>query len=252
VATLPPATTNGKSVDELTGAVESDEVVGVKPIRVVVAEDSYIIREGLRVLLDTITEVELVAVVGSLPELLHAVDQHRADVVLTDIRMPPTGYDEGIGAAESLSDSHPHVGVVVLSQYVEAEFALRLFDGGATGRAYLLKERVGDLDQVRDAVVAVADGGTVLDPTVVDALIADRRRKAASVLERLSPRELEVLGLMAQGRSNGAIAAELVLSERAVEKHITAILTKLDLAADDTEVHRRVRAVLVYLAESIG
>jgi DNA-binding NarL/FixJ family response regulator len=221
-------------------------------VRVVVAEDSYLIREGLKVLLDTIAEVELAATVGTLPELLDAVDAHDPHVVLTDIRMPPGGYDEGILAAETLTETHPNVGVVVLSQHVEAEFALRLFDGGARGRAYLLKERVGDADHVRDAILAVASGGTVLDPTVVDALIEGRRRKATSVLERLSPREQEVLGLMAQGRSNAAIAAELVLSERAVEKHITAILTKLDLAADDTEVHRRVRAVLVYLAETTG
>jgi DNA-binding NarL/FixJ family response regulator len=221
-------------------------------IRVVIAEDSYIIREGLRALLDTIPGVDLVASVGSMSELVDAVSEHRPQVVLTDIRMPPTGTDEGIQVAEALSATAPAVGVVVLSQYVEPEFALRLFDGGAQGRAYLLKERVGDADQIRDAIVAVSEGGTVLDPSVVDALIEGRRRKTTSLLERLSPRELEVLGLMARGRSNQAIATDLVLSERAVEKHITAILTKLDLPSDDTEVHRRVRAVLVYLAETSG
>ena len=218
--------------------------------RLVVAEDSYLIREGLRVLIEELDDVELVGMAGSLPDLLAAVDEHEPDLVLTDIRMPPTGFDEGIRAAEQLADSHPHIGLVVLSQYVEPEFALRLFDGGARSRAYLLKERVGDADQVLDAITTVAGGGTVLDPAVVDALIEGRRQKSSSLLSRLSPRELEVLGLMAQGRSNAAIAAELVLSERAVEKHITAILTKLDLSPDDAEVHRRVRAVLVYLSET--
>lgn len=217
--------------------------------RLVIAEDSYLIREGLQVLIEELPELDLVAMVASLPELLDSVEQHVPDVVLTDIRMPPTGVDEGIRAAEELASTHPETGVVVLSQYVEAEFALRLFDGGARGRGYLLKERVGDADQVRDAILTVAGGGTVLDPTVVDALIEGRRRKESSILSRLSPRELEVLGLMAQGRSNAAIATGLVLSDRAVEKHITAILTKLDLAPDDGEVHRRVQAVLFYLAE---
>jgi DNA-binding NarL/FixJ family response regulator len=220
--------------------------------RVVVAEDSYLIREGIRLLLGDETELELVAAVGSLPALLDAVDEHDPDVVLTDIRMPPGAYDEGIQAAERLATTRPDLGVVVLSQYVEAEFALRLFDGGVRGRAYLLKERVGDLDQLRHAIDAVAEGGAVLDPLVVDALVEGRRHKAASVLDRLSPREQEVLDLVAQGASNAAIAARLHLSERAVEKHITAILTKLDLAAADADVHRRVRAVLLYLSETSG
>jgi DNA-binding NarL/FixJ family response regulator len=142
--------------------------------------------------------------------------------------------------------------VVVLSQHVEPEYALRLFDGGARGRAYLLKERVGDLRQLRHAIGEAARGGSVLDPTVVDALVTARRNRASSVLDRLTPRELEILGAVAEGRSNQAIAERLHLSDRAVEKHITSILQKLELAADDTEVHRRVRAVLVYLSETSG
>jgi DNA-binding NarL/FixJ family response regulator len=221
-------------------------------VRVVVAEDSILIREGLRALLAELDDVDAVAFVGSLPDLLDAVDQHRPDTVLTDIRMPPGGHDEGIRAAETLHSTHPGVGVVVLSQHLEGDFAVRLFDAGARGRAYLLKERVGDADQLHSALRTVSSGGTVLDPLVVDALIEGRRQKSSSVLQRLSARELEVLALVAQGRSNGAIAADLVLSERAVEKHITSILTKLDLPADDADVHRRVRAVLLYLSETSG
>ena len=218
-------------------------------LRVVVAEDSYLIREGLRLLLERVEDLELVVAVSSLPDLLAAVDEHAPDVVITDIRMPPTGTDEGIEAAETLAARHPAVGVVVLSQYVEPGYALRLFDGGARGRAYLLKERVGDLRQLRHAVEEVAQGGSVLDPAAVDALVQARSAEQRSVLERLTPRETDVLGLVARGMSNVAIAEELTLSERAVEKHITAILTKLDLPPEDTEVHRRVRAVLLYLAD---
>lgn len=219
---------------------------------IVVAEDSLLIREGLRTLFDHDPDVHLLATVGSLPELLAAVDECDPAVVLTDIRMPPTGYDEGVRAAEELARTRPEIGVVVLSQFLESEFALRVFDGGASGRAYLLKERLGDRDQLHHAITAVVNGETVLDPTVVDALIEGRRRKVSSVLDRLSPRELEVLELMAGGSSNSAIAVELVLSDRAVEKHISSILQKLDLAADDGDVHRRVRAVLLYLSEISG
>lgn len=219
-------------------------------LRLVLAEDSFLIREGLAALLADDPELDLVTSVGSLPALLEAVETVRPDVVLTDIRMPPTETDEGIRAAEELATTHPAIGVVVLSQHIEPDYALRLFDGGSQGRAYLLKERVGDLAQLRYAISAAASGGSVLDPQVVDVLVAARRQRATSVLDRLTARELEVLELVARGDSNRAIAQELVLSDRAVEKHITSILTKLDLSADDTEVHRRVRAVLLYLAES--
>lgn len=222
------------------------------PIRLVVAEDSYLIREGLSLLLGADSGLDLVASVESLPELGAAVDQHAPDVVLTDIRMPPTGTDEGIQFAERMAAARPQVGVVVLSQYVEPEYALRLFDRGARGRAYLLKERVGDLRQLRHAIEQAATGGSVLDPQVVDALVAARRQRASAVLDRLTEREVEILGLVAQGRSNRAIAGDLHLSERAVEKHITSILTKLDLPAEDALTHRRVRAVLLYLSETTG
>lgn len=213
-----------------------------------VAEDSYLIREGLRLLLATQDDVELVAGVASLPELLAAVDQHDPDVVVTDVRMPPDEQDEGIQAAEALARSHPGLGVVVLSQHLEPEWALRLFDPTASGRAYLLKERVGDLAQLRGAITTVAAGGSVLDPLVVEALVLSRARQQATPISRLTPRETEVLSLVATGLSNAAIAARLVLTERAVEKHITSLLAKLDLDPRDAESHRRVRAVLLYLS----
>lgn len=222
----------------------------VMTYRIVLAEDSYLIREGLTLLFGMDAELELVAAVATLPELEQAVDASQPDVVVTDIRMPPTGTDEGIRAAERLADSNPDIGVVVLSQHVEPDYALRLFDGGARGRAYLLKERVGDLRQLKHAIVEASRGGSVLDPQVVDALVDARRQRSSSVLDRLTEREAEILALVAQGRSNRAIAGDLFLSDRAVEKHITSILSKLDLPADDDAVHRRVRAVLLYLAET--
>lgn len=219
-------------------------------IRIVSAEDSFLVREGTRLLLETQDDLELVASVGHLDALLTAVDEHDPDVVLTDIRMPPTETDEGIRAAETLADTRPDLGVVVLSQYVEPEYALRLFDGGAQGRAYLLKERVGDVRELRRAIEAVHDGGTMLDPLVVDALVEARQRKRESLIDRLTPREIEVLSHIARGMTNTAIAEELVLSERAVAKHINSIFQKLELHPDETDVHRRVRAVLLYLSET--
>lgn len=219
-------------------------------IRLVSAEDSYLVREGTRLLLETQDDVELVATVTTLDALLASVEEHRPDVVLTDIRMPPTETDEGVRAAEALASSHPELGVVVLSQYVEPEYALRLFDGGARGRAYLLKERLGDLRQLRQAIEAVHTGGTMLDPLVVDALVAARQAKRSSLLDRLTPREVEVLSHIARGRANAAIAEELSLSERAVQKHVGAVFAKLGLRPEDTDVDRRVAAVLVYLSET--
>jgi DNA-binding NarL/FixJ family response regulator len=218
--------------------------------RLVVAEDGFLVREGLRALLATQDDLELVAMAGTAEQLLASVAEHAPDVVLTDIRMPPSQTDEGIRAAETLATTSPDVGVVVLSQYVEPEYALRLFDGGARGRAYLLKERLGDLQQLRRAIDTVRDGGTELDPLVVEALVAARSARRSSLLERLTPRESDVLAQMAKGRTNSAIADELSLSERAVAKHINAILAKLGLPPEETSVHRRVRAVLLYLAET--
>ena len=220
------------------------------PIRLVLAEDHYLVREGVRRLLETEGELEVAAVCGDLGSLLAAVDAERPDVVVTDIRMPPGDADEGIQAAERLRETHPEVGVVVLSQYANPSYALALLERGSARRAYLLKERVDDLEQLVAAIRAVAEGGSVIDPKVVEALVA-ARRPASSDLDRLTPRELEVLGEMAQGKSNAAIAESLVLSERAVEKHSNSIFSKLGLA-EERDVNRRVKAVLVYLEQGGG
>jgi DNA-binding NarL/FixJ family response regulator len=214
-------------------------------IRVVLAEDNYLVREGVRQLIDTQPELELAAVCEDLDSLLRAVDEQHPDVVLTDIRMPPTNTDEGLQVAARLRESSPAVGVVVLSQYVESEYALALLDKGAAGRAYLLKERVGDVTQLVNAIKEVAAGGSVIDPKVVEALVAARSR-AGSPLDTLSPREREVLSEMAQGMNNAAIARTLFLTERAVEKHINSIFSKLGLT-EEVDVHRRVKATLLYL-----
>ncbi|HVL99517.1 MAG TPA: response regulator transcription factor [Egibacteraceae bacterium] len=218
------------------------------PIRVVLAEDSYLVREGVRMLIETEPELELTASCGDLDALLAAVEETQPDVVLSDIRMPPTGTDEGIRAAAQLRQTHPQTGFVVLSQYVEPEYALALFRDGSERRAYLLKERVADLDQLLAAIRAVASGGSVVDPKVVDALVEGRSRQQQSTLDRLTPREQEVLAEIAQGKNNAAIASTLFLTERAVEKHINAIFSKLGLT-DQRDTHRRVQAVLLYLAE---
>jgi DNA-binding NarL/FixJ family response regulator len=219
-----------------------------EPIRVVLAEDSFLVRESVVRLLATDPGIEVVTACADLDELLAAVDADPPDVVITDIRMPPTGTDEGIRAAQSLRETHPGIGVVVLSQFIEPGYALTLLEHGSGGRAYLLKERVSDLDQLVEAIRNVASGGSVIDPKVVDALVAARAAPADGPLDRLTPRELETLGEMAQGKNNAAIAASLVLSDRAVEKHINAIFSKLGLS-EEPDVHRRVKAVLLYLSE---
>jgi DNA-binding NarL/FixJ family response regulator len=217
-------------------------------LRVVVAEDSLLMREGVRRVLELQADVRVVALCASLPELLRAVDEHRPDVVVTDVRMPPTSTDEGIQAANALHASHPGTGVVVLSQYADPGYALSLLAAGSNGRSYLLKERVSDADQLVRAVHATAAGGSVIDPRVVDTLVAARTAVRASRLRGLTPREREVLAEIAQGKSNAAVAAALRLTERAVEKHINALFGKLGLT-DEPDVNRRVRAVLLYLAE---
>lgn len=216
-------------------------------VSLVLAEDSYIVREGVRLLLEQDGTSEVVAMVEDLDGLMAAVAQHRPDVVITDIRMPPTRTDEGIRAALQIRREYPGTGVVVLSQYVEPEYALRLFSEGSAGLAYLLKERVGDLDQLGNAIAAVQGGQSAVDPMVVDALVEAQRTHADDKLGRLSAREREVMDELAKGLSNAGIAERLFLSERAVEKHINAIFTKLDLAPD-LESNRRVKAVLAYLA----
>jgi len=223
----------------------------VDRIRVVLAEDNYLVREGVRRLVEAQAELELIAVCEDLDSLLAAVDEHEPDVVLTDIRMPPTGTDEGIRAAEHLRDSHPDVGVVVLSQYDEPTYAIALLERGSSGRAYLLKERVSDVDQLLAAIREVKRGGSVIDPRVVEGLVNARARARQSPLARLTPRENEIMAEMAQGKNNAAIAATLSLSERAVEKHINSIFSKLALG-EEPDVHRRVKAVLLFLSDRGG
>ena len=217
-------------------------------IRVVVADDSYLLCEGVCRLLATHPDLDVVGSCGSLDELLELVNAEQPDVVVTDIRMPPTGTDEGIRAAAELRERHPRIGVVVLSQYASPAYALALLEGGSERRAYLLKDRVAEADDLVDAVRAVAGGGSVIDPKVVEQLVVTRSRGTRSPLEHLTPREREILGEMARGKSNAAVASSLVLSERAVEKHINSILSKLHLT-DEPDVNRRVKAVLVFLAE---
>jgi DNA-binding NarL/FixJ family response regulator len=218
------------------------------PIRVVVAEDSLLVREGIAKLLEHQPDIEVVALVEDLPTLVAAVTEDPPDVVVTDIRMPPTGSDEGIQAATRLRDSHPELGVVVLSQYAEPAYALALLDGGSERRAYLLKERISDPDQLVDAIREVANGGSVIDPRVVDVLVNARSKARTSPLTHLTPREREVLAEIAQGKNNAAVGAALGLSERAVEKHISSLFAKLGLS-EEPQSHRRVKAVLLYLAE---
>jgi DNA-binding NarL/FixJ family response regulator len=190
-----------------------------------------------------------VAVCDDLDSLLAAIEAERPDVLVTDVRMPPGDTDEGIRAAGQLRETHPQLGVVVLSQYANPSYALALLDGGSERRAYLLKERVDDVEQLVDAIRAVADGGSVIDPKVVDALVAEGARSEDSPLNELTPRERDVLREMAEGKNNAAIAESLFLTERSVEKVIHSIFLKLDLTYEPA-VHRRVKAVILYLAES--
>jgi DNA-binding NarL/FixJ family response regulator len=217
----------------------------VMAIRVVLADDNYLIREGVHRLLEAQPEVEVVAACADLATLLDAVERERPDVVVTDIRMPPDGGDEGLQAAERLRKTHPGVGVVVLSQYVQPAYALALLESGTAGRAYLLKERVEDVDQLVGAIRAVAAGESAIDPKVVEMLVAAK----ASPLDELTPRERDVLRAMAEGKNNAAIAEGLVLTERSVEKVIHSIFLKLGLGWE-TAVHKRVKAVILYLAEA--
>ncbi len=217
------------------------------PIRVVVADDNVLLREGISQLVQRHDELEVVGTAHDLPSLLALVDAEHPEVVLTDIRMPPTGTDEGIRAATHLRATMPDVGVVVLSQYAAPAYALALLEKGANGRAYLLKERVSEAGQLVRAIKEVAAGGSFIDPVVVESLVAARSGDGAST-QHLTAREKEVLGEMAQGKNNAAIAASLVISERAVEKHINSIFAKLGLS-EEHDVNRRVKAVLVFLAE---
>ena len=211
------------------------------------ADDNYLLREGVLRLVDAENDLSVVGVAGSYDELLEVVDAEAPDVVITDIRMPPTGTDEGIRAAARIRETHPTTGVVVLSQFASPSYALALLEGGSDGRAYLLKDRVAEADDLVDAVRSVATGGSVIDPKVVEELVDARSSSKSSPLDRLTPREREILGEMAQGKSNAAIAAALILSERAVEKHTNSIFSKLHLT-EEPDVNRRVKAVLVHLS----
>jgi DNA-binding NarL/FixJ family response regulator len=216
-------------------------------VRVVVADDNLITRAGIVQLLSP--EFDVVAACGDLPDVLDAVDREGPDVVLTDIRMPPSHSDEGIRVANRLRETHPEIGVIVLSQYDEPLYALTLLESGSDRRGYLLKERVHDSAALRDAVHTVVRGGAVIDPLLVDALVKGKAAIERSALADLSPRERQVLAEIAQGKSNAAIADSLVLSKRAVEKHINAIFLKLGLAFAD-DVSKRVKATLMFLSES--
>ncbi len=220
-----------------------------RAIRVVAAEDSYVIREFLVSTLEAAPEIDLVAVCANRHELDHAIDSLRPDVLVTDIRMPPSGGDEGIAVAARLRETDPAVGVVVLSQYAEPEYAMALFEAGSARRAYLLQERIRTRQDLISAVEAVAGGGSVIDPRIVEVLIQARARADQSPLSELTPRELELLGEIASGKSNGAIAESLVLTKRAVEKHVNSIFSKLGLP-EDQDVSRRVKATLIYLSQT--
>jgi len=221
----------------------------VSALRVVIADDNYLVREGVRRLLNDGDDMHVVADAATAPELLDRVRAHRPDAVLTDIRMPPGHGMDGIEAAVTLRHELPVIGIVVLSQHAEAAYARALFREGAAGLAYLLKERVGDRDELARALATVADGGSIIDPRILDALLSAQQHRARSPLQSLTSRELDVLREMAAGHSNPAIARRLHVSESAVSKHISSIFTKLRLP-EDPAVDRRVRAVLAYVTST--
>ena len=221
-----------------------------EPLRVVIAEDNYLVREGVRRLLEDSGEVTVLACIGTATELLDAVRRLGPDAVLTDIRMPPTHRMEGIEAAHAIRATHPSTGVVVLSQHTDESYALALFANGSAGMGYLLKDRVGDLEDLVHALREVCAGGSVVDPQIVDALVRRRSQGVTSPLAALSPRELDVLREMALGRTNAGIEQALHLSSSTVEKHVNAIFTKLGLS--ESPVNRRVAAVLAFLEAEHG
>ena len=218
-------------------------------LRVVLAEDNALLRDGMARLVESQPDLELAGLAVDLPGLLDLIERTQPDVVVTDIRMPPTGTDEGVQAANQLRESSPATGVVVLSQYANPEYALALLEQGSRGRAYLLKDRVTDVEELLRAIREVARGGAVIDPAVVEMLVSAHTHRPSSELDRLTPREREVLAEMATGKNNATIAASLVLSERAVEKHANAIFAKLGLS-EEPDLNRRVKAVLLYLSET--
>jgi DNA-binding NarL/FixJ family response regulator len=221
-------------------------------IRVVLAEDNYLLREGTAALLDTLDEVELVATAADKDELLAKVAEHGPDVVITDIRMPPEHQTEGLAAAAEIRTRYPGTGVILLTQFADPQYAYEFLSLGASGAGYLLKERIGDIAELERSLQQVAAGGSALDPELVEALVVRKERAAGSLLGTLTPREREVLEQMAQGKNNATIAKALFLTERAVQKHINSVFSKLGLG-DSTDVDRRVAAVLKLLdARSAG
>jgi DNA-binding NarL/FixJ family response regulator len=222
---------------------------GDRTIKVALADDSLLMREALDNLLGAADDLEVVASCGDRDSLLAAIEAERPDVVVTDIRMPPTDSTEGLQVAEALRREHPDIGVVLLSQFADPQYGIALLDHGSDRRAYLLKERVQYRGELVSAIRTVARGGSVIDPKVVEGLFAARRRDERSQLAQLTPRELEILGLVARGQNNQAIADELVVSKRAVEKHINEIFHKLGLTSAP-DISQRVKATLIYLAET--
>ena len=218
------------------------------PIRVVLADDAFLVRAAIKHLLHGVPMIEVVGECEDATEVPAICDEQRADLLITDIRMPPSGDDEGIRLAARLRETHPALGVIVLSTYADVTYALKLFESGSDSRAYLLKDRIRNRAQLLDAVKAVADGHSVIDPKIVEDLIRARETGMRSRIDQLTPREIETLALVAEGHSNAVIAERLVLTKRAVEKHVNAIFAKLELG-DPDHVSRRVRAALVYLAD---
>ncbi len=223
-----------------------DPTSPVKSLTVVLADDHVLIRQGVAAVLNVIDDVELVAESQDFDSLMASVDEHQPDVVVTDIRMPPTGTDEGITAALAIRAKHPNVGVVVLSQFAEPEYVLQLFEDGSDRLGYLLKDRVNPQELER-AIRSVATGGSAVDGAIVEVLVGARGRKP-SAIDALTPRETEVLSCIAEGLNNAAVAQKMVLSEKAVAKHINSIFSKLDLSFEE-QSHRRVKAVLLWLAQ---
>ena len=219
------------------------------PVRVVLAEDNPFLREGLSRLLSASGRIDVRANCGSLEELLAAVDAEEPDVVLTDIRMPPTQTDEGVRAAAILRRTHPSVGVLALSQYLEPDLALSLLSEGSSRRGYVLKDRADDVDYLVEAITTIAAGGSVIGDEVIDSLVRGQLRQVHTPLSLLSPREREILREVATGKNNATVASALSISEHAVQKHINSIFSKLGLV-DDGETHRRVAAVLLYLSST--
>jgi DNA-binding NarL/FixJ family response regulator len=232
-------------------APPSTRAARVERLRVVLGEDDYLVREGVTQLLREEETIDLVGVADDLESVARAVEEHAPDVLVTDIRMPPSGSDEGLHIARQLRDEHPRIGVVILSQHAEPEYAVALLDDGAAGRAYLLKERLSDISELVHAIHEVAEGGSVIDPKVVDQLMSARDAAARSALEQLTPTERRVLAQLAQGKSNAGIAAAIDVTPRSVEKHIAGIFGKLSLE-NEPNVHRRVKAAIVFLSAPPG